>query len=132
WRKLDSGRERPSAAELAALEFVIRMLRPAPLSTRGCLDPLPSKAGSNVYQADMTAAWERFRALSRPILYSVGRLDRPSGPDAEGIGTGFLVGEDLVVTNHHVLSKLSNGADALDEGMAVIRFYQEYQGPEPV
>lgn len=129
--KLRSGRARPTATELAALEFVIRMMRPAPLSLRGQLEPLPARQGSSVYQPEVSAAWDRFRAASARILYSVGRLDRTSGPNPQ-IGTGFLVAEDLVLTNHHVLSALSHGADELEPGMAVIRFYQEYEGPEPV
>ncbi len=129
--KLRSGRARPSATELAALEFVIRMMRPAPLSLQGRLQSLPAQQGSSVYQPEVSAAWERFRTASAPILYSVGRLDRTAGPNPH-IGTGFLVAPDLVLTNHHVVSALSHGADELDADMAVIRFYQEYEGPEPV
>jgi endonuclease G len=129
--KLRTGRARPTATELAALEFVIRMMRPAPRSIRGTLEPLPARQGSSVYQAEVTAAWDRFRAKTAPLLYSVGRLDRTSGSNRQ-IGTGFLVAEDLVLTNHHVVSALSHGADELEPGMAVICFYQEYEGPEPV
>ena len=129
--KLRTGRARPSATELAALEFVIRMMRPAPLSIKGQLDPLPAQKGSSVFQPEVSAAWDAFRAASAQILYSVGRLDRTAGPNPH-IGTGFLVAPDLVLTNHHVVSGLSHGADELDPGMAVIRFYQEYDGPEPV
>ena len=129
--KLRKGRERPTAAELAALEFVIRMMRPAPLSIKGALEPLPSQPGSSTYQPEVTSAWERFRESVKPRLYSIGRLDRTSGPNRE-IGTGFLVSDELIVTNHHVLSQLSHGTDLLERGMAVIRFYQEFDGPEPV
>lgn len=129
--KLRSGRARPTATELAALEFVIRMMRPAPLSLRGRLEPLPAKQGSSVYQPEVSAAWDRFRAASTRILYSVGRLDRTAGSFPQ-IGTGFLVADDLVLTNHHVVSALSHGADELEPSMAVIRFYQEYEGDEPV
>jgi Trypsin-like peptidase domain len=129
--KLRSGRERPTPTELAALEFVIRMMRPAPLSIRGRLQALPAERGSSVYQPQVSAAWDRFCTNSAPILYSVGRLDRTAGSNPH-IGTGFLVAPDLVLTNHHVVSALSHGADELDSGMAVIRFYQEYDGPEPV
>jgi len=129
--KLRQGRERPTAAELAALEFVIRMMRPAPLSIKGALEPLPSQPGSSTYQPEVTSAWDRFRESVRPLLYSIGRLDRTDGPNRE-IGTGFLVSDELIVTNHHVLSQLSHGTDVLERGMAVIRFYQEFDGPEPV
>jgi endonuclease G len=129
--KLRSGRARPTATELAALEFVIRMMRPAPLSRNGKLDSLPAQQGSSVYQPEVSAAWQKFRDASAQLLYSVGRLDRTAGPSPH-IGTGFLVAPDLVLTNHHVVSALSHGADEIDAGMAVIRFYQEYEGPEPV
>ena len=124
-------KERPTANELAALEFVIRMMRPAPRSLNGQLERLPAKQGSSVYQPAITDAWDKFREKSKDIIYSVGRLDRTAGGNVE-IGTGFLVAKDLVLTNHHVVSKLSYGADELDEGMAVIRFYQEFEGPETV
>jgi S1-C subfamily serine protease len=126
--KLRSGAARPTAIELAALEFVIRMMRPAPLSRHGRLDPLPAKPGSNVYQPEVEAAWNRFRDKTAGIVYSVGRLERAAGLNP-AVGTGFLVAPDLVLTNHHVLSALSHGADALDRGMAVIRFHQEFEGP---
>jgi len=129
--KLRSGRERPTALELAALEFVIRMMRPAPLSKNGQLDPLPAKKGSSVYQPAAVAAWDTFRTHVAPRLYSIGRLDRTAGANPE-IGTGFLVAPTLVLTNHHVVTQLSHGVDQLDAGMAVIRFYQEFEGPEPV
>ena len=129
--KLRSGRERPTALELAALEMVIRMMRPAPLSKNGQLDPMPARKGSSVYQPAAVAAWDAFRAHIAPRLYSIGRLDRTAGADPE-TGTGFLVAPNLVLTNHHVVTQLSHGVDQLDEGMAVIRFYQEFEGPEPV
>lgn len=129
--KLKGGKQRPTAVELAALEFVIRMMRPAPLSRNGALDPLPAEKGSSVYQPAVETAWETFRTAVKPVLYSVGRLDRIAGVN-QNIGTGFLVADDLVLTNHHVVTALSHGADELDEGMAVIRFYQEVDGPEPV
>src|SRR5690348_16735433 len=74
WDKLRSNKA-PTASELAALEFVIRMMRPAPLSRKGALDPLPSVAGSSTYNPTTAAAWEKFRKDIRPLLYSVGRLD---------------------------------------------------------
>jgi hypothetical protein len=129
--KLSKGKERPTALELAALEFVIRMMRPAPLSKNGMLEPLPSRPGDSVYQPAVTTAWDRFRNTNFTFIYSVGRLDRTNGRDPE-MGTGFLVGDGVLLTNHHVVSALSHGADELEEGMAVIRFYQELVGPEPV
>lgn len=129
WDKLRTGKV-PTAPELAALELVIRMMRPAPLSQKGELAPLPSAPGSTTYNADTAKAWDAFRAAVKPVLYSIGRLDRGDGPEPE-VGTGFLVADDLVLTNRHVVSDLSMGADELDKGQAFITFYQEFGTTEP-
>lgn len=125
--------QRPTATELAALELVIRMMRPAPLSRNGELEPLPSRPGTNTYNSELAAQWDDFRVRVRPYLYSIGRLDRTQGQDPE-IGTGFLVGQNTVLTNRHVLGLLSYGAEALEEGQAVVKFHQEsgMTDPEPV
>jgi Trypsin-like peptidase domain len=120
----------PTVAELAALEFVIRMMRPAPLCQGGHLASLPVHAGTNVYDGRMVAAWDTFRESVRPFLHSIGRLDRAEGKDPQQ-GTGFLVADDLLMTNRHVLDVLSYGAGVLEEGDAVVRFYQEYGTTDP-
>ena len=121
----------PTPVELAALEFVIRMMRPAPLSKAGELQRLPSTPGSTTYNPATEQAWNGFCAAIKPYLYSIGRLDRTAGSNPE-IGTGFLVAaSDLLLTNHHVLAELSHGADALQEGQATVTFYQEYQTTDP-
>lgn len=102
----------PTLVEFAALEFVIRMMRPAPLSKDGELAPLPSAPVSTTYNPATERAWNGFRAAIKPYLYSMGRLDRTAGTNPE-IDTCFLVGSDLPLTNHHVVSLLSHGADAL-------------------
>lgn len=120
----------PTALELAALEFVIRMMRPAPLSQNGELAPLPSVAGTNTYNPETTIAWENFRITVKPLLYSIGRLDRGEGPNRE-VGTGFLVGDDILLTNRHVVSDLSYGAEELERGQAFVNFYQESGSTDP-
>ncbi len=127
--KLHAG-EAPTAMELAALELVVRMMRPAPLSRAGDLDALPSAPGSSTYNPETVALWEHFRAVVKPFLYSIGRLDRTTGANRE-TGTGFLVADDLLVTNRHVLGQLSYGAEVIEEGQAVVRFNQEFGSPEP-
>lgn len=129
WDKLRAS-ERPTAAELAALELVIRLMRPAPLSKGGELQPLPSKAGDTTFNQETHAAWEGFRTAVKPFLYSIGRLDRASGPEP-AVGTGFLVAPDLVLTNRHVVAQLSIGVEALDPGQAVITFNQEAETVDP-
>jgi S1-C subfamily serine protease len=129
WDKLRAAK-RPSATELAALELVIRLMRPAPLSKGGDLEPLPSAPGSSTYNPATVAAWDGFRAKAKPLLYSIGRLDRATGSDPS-VGTGFLVAPDLVLTNRHVIGQLSMGAEALDPGQAVITFNQEADCVDP-
>lgn len=119
--KLQNGEE-PTPVELAALELVIRLMRPAPLSRNGMLDPLPTESGSNLYNPDTEDLWNSFRESVKYVLYSVGRIDMASGGMQ---GTGFLVAPTLLVTNRHVLAKLSYGTERLQEGQAVVRFRQE-------
>ena len=125
--KINAG-EAPTAAEMAALEMVVRMMRPAPLSQGGELEQLPSAPGSSTYNPALVDLWDRFRAGVKPIMYSIGRLEDHGG-DAKG--TGFLVADDLLLTNRHVLAQLSNGVEQLDEGQAVVRFNLEWGTPEP-
>lgn len=125
--KLRDGEE-PTPAELAALELVIRLMRPAPLSSNGMLDPLPSAPGSNLYNPETVKLWNTFRQKVKNVLYSVGRIDRSA--DRRAIGTGFLVAPDLLVTNRHVLAELSYGAEVLQADQAVVRFKQELTSHE--
>lgn len=113
--------DKPTAKQLAALEFIIRMMRPAPLSRSGALDPL---------HKDLAPAfpdWTKFQKSVKPYLYSIGRIDLAP---AEGIGTGFLISDGVLVTNRHVLDMLTRGTGELEKGQAVVRFKQEYDAPE--
>jgi len=116
----------PTPRQLAALELMVRLMRPAVYSRQGRMDPLPP---FNDYEPGTVERWERFRELVSPWLYSIGRIDR-GGPNGEKLGTGFVVAPGLVATNHHVVSALSYGADTLEEGQAVIRFGQEKGTPD--
>jgi V8-like Glu-specific endopeptidase len=112
-----SNGEQPTPMQLAALELVIRTMRPAPLSKNGELPELDDEVASSF------ADWEGFRASVKPFLYTVGRIDLNSG---KGVGTGFLISESLLVTNKHVLDVLSYGTNRLERGQAVVRFREEY------
>jgi S1-C subfamily serine protease len=122
-RALRNGEE-PTPKQLAALEIMIKLMRPAPLCRAGVLDDLPDY---NDYNAETVEQWNVFRHKVKPFVYSIGRIDNACG---EGIATGFLVGPTLLVTNRHVLRQLSNGAEVLEEGMAVVRFKQEFGSPD--
>src|SRR5438105_1494879 len=61
--------QRPTPQQLAALEYVIRLMRPPPFSRAGNLDSL----GQDF--ADAFADWKTLQDLIKPYLYSVGRID---------------------------------------------------------
>ena len=125
WEKLRNGEDgdAPNPRELAALEIVIRLLRPVPLSRNGDLDDLPNQgAGHNLYPPELKDQWSAFRRLIQPLLYSVGRVETGTG---KHIGTGFLVGPQLLATNRHVLDMLSFGSEELQPGQAQVCFQGE-------
>jgi endonuclease G len=72
--------------------------------------------------------WPTFREAVKPFIYSIGRIDRLSldGGNDVVIGTGFLVSDELIVTNRHVLDQLSRGTRVLEKGQAVVRFKGDY------
>src|ERR1051325_4568357 len=80
--------ERPTPKQLAALEFVIRLMRPVPLSQNGALANLDKQV------APSFPDWPTFQTSIKPYLYSIGRIDIAP---KEGIGTGFLVSDGILV-----------------------------------
>jgi hypothetical protein len=124
--KLKHG-EAPDPSELLALEFVIRVMRPAPASHAGLLDGLDVGSG-NVHPPATVTQWNAFRTAVRPLLDAVGRIDHPQ---LGHIGTGFLVAPDRLATNRHVLDQLSGGTGILPTGGATVRFKCELNETEP-
>lgn len=116
-RTLENGQD-PTPRQLAALELIIRLMRPAPLSRNGMIDDLPAE------MEPAFADWKDFQREVKPYLYSVGRID--AVPD-QGVGTGFLISDSVLATNCHVLAFLSKGTNVLERGQAVVRFKHEYQ-----
>lgn len=111
----------PTAAELSALELMIRMTRPAPLFHDGRPDDFNNAAIAGMFQG-----WSNFQTLIQPLAHAVGRVDRAATLAAsETIGTGFLVTPELLMTNRHVLMELSRGTSLLQEGQGVVRFQWE-------
>lgn len=115
--------EVPSPAEIAALESVIKALRPSLLSQHALLDPLPAYQR---YEAGVVAQWEGFRQKVRPSLYSVGRIDRIDGKSTDALATGFVVAPGVLVTNTHVLDALSANERRLERKQAAVLFGQEF------
>jgi len=103
---------------LAALELMIKLMRPAPCITGGKFDPIDSQAAATF------PTWAAFCEAFRPFEFSVGRISDASG---KGVGTGFLINDEIVSTNAHVVDFLSRGTMLLTEGQASIDFRKEYQ-----
>lgn len=114
--------KRPTPQQLTALEYVIRLMRPAPLSRNGTLDNMDEDLSKTFPD------WKGFQQSVKPYLYSIGRIDSLS--TQKSIGTGFLVSEKLLVTNRHVLDQLSCGTNMLEKGQGVVRFGQEHSTPD--
>ena len=112
----------PTPAQRAALELVVKALRPAILSRKGKLGDLPNPEKQS---PEALTRWTKFRGLFEPMLYSVGRIDRVAKPMNIALATGFLVAKNLMVTNKHVLAALSNDTMVLERGQAVVSFGQE-------
>ncbi len=113
--------ELPTPKQLSALETIIRLIRPVPLSFNGQLEDIdPEILPEYKY-------WEGFKENVKPYLYSIGRINIPP---QKGVGTGFLVTENTLVTNRHVLDQISNGLRILERGQATVHFGFEYGVPE--
>jgi hypothetical protein len=118
--------QRPTANQIAALQAIVRAMRPSCLSNAGVIDPLPDMA------RPVFSEWPDFSRDIVPYLYTVGRVDRKRASPlaADPYGTGFLVSDDLFLTNHHVVTQLSGGTDVINSDDVEIRFIQEYNAPD--
>jgi trypsin-like peptidase len=127
YRRLKAGEE-PTPRQLAALQLLIRMTRPAPLVHHGRADDLPDE------HLDTFPNWAVFQNAAQSLRL-IGRIDR-AGPGPGGrtatVGTGLLLATRLLLTNHHVLLELSRGTDEIEEGQAVVRFDWEDDSFTPV
>jgi S1-C subfamily serine protease len=113
----------PSPAQIAALETVIKALRPSILAHDGLLDALPPY---QKYEQGTVDQWNAFRQAAKRYLYSVGRIDKADGTSTEPMATGFVVAPGVLVTNTHVLDAISANTRRLEKGQAVVRFGQEF------
>jgi V8-like Glu-specific endopeptidase len=118
--------QRPTADQVAALQAIIRSMRPSVLSHAGAVDDLPAETRPVFPQ------WDEFRGQIVRSLYTIGRIDRRGKPPEPptSFGTGFLVDTDLLLTNHHVVTELTNGTDVVRGDEAEVRFVMEYGSPD--
>lgn len=111
----------PTPEQEAALEYAIRLFRPAPLVFDREVEALPDES------APTFPAWERFRGGVRPYLPSVGRLEQVVvGDEPVVLGTVFVVAPGVVATNRHVVWQLSSGSDRIRPGAAQVRFRHDW------
>ncbi|WP_242122124.1 trypsin-like serine peptidase [Sphingomonas lacusdianchii] len=127
-RLLNEGEEAElTPAEELGAEAIIQLTgRPAILIQQGRFFPPP-------------AEWqtlEPHRASIEALFKSVGRIEVEGHPDLEWVGTGFLVGDDVIMTNRHVATEFtsprSDGRWGITPGMkARIDFAEELGGGTP-
>jgi V8-like Glu-specific endopeptidase len=118
--KLYNGDE-PTPKERAALEVMIRLLRPALLCRGTVFDDL---SANNQYAADLRTLWTNFRALIGPLAFSAGRVD---AQDGRALGTAFLVASNRIMTNDHVLDALSYGTFEIERGQGTVHFQWRWE-----
>lgn len=128
--------EEPTPKQFQALQILIQLSRPAVPTKKGAFGTLPShvKGGEDDIE-DRTGAWSSLSTKLGDFLYSIGRIDGPRGE--RHYGTGFLIADDLLMTNKHVLQQMTAGTERLAAGQAQVNFQQEWgepdtDGPVPV
>lgn len=113
-----------SEEELFGLEAIVLLQgRPAILIQEGHFFPPP-----NEWQI-----LEQMRGVVEKTCHSVGRIEVTGHPSLEWIGTGFLVGEDVIMTNRHVAQEFAHLGQrrkwGFEPGMAArIDFVEELGG----
>ena len=125
----DPNADRPTPAELAALEMMVRMMRPAPKYEDGKLDDLGEQEFHDTFKN-----WAQFGALLEPLKGAIGKIEVGPGEPA---GTGFLAADEVLVTNRHVLDFLSRGTRVLQSGQGRVMFQAEvnpasFEAPVPI
>jgi hypothetical protein len=110
----------PTPNEWAALEYMIRLMRPSKLVHKGKVDDDTDPAFQSAF-----SNWEKFRAAVPSLAFSIGRVSQVTSTGEVPEGTAFIVAPKLIMTNAHVLDALSNGARVLERGRANVQFVAE-------
>ncbi|MGH6641540.1 MAG: trypsin-like serine peptidase, partial [Bradyrhizobium sp.] len=118
----------PSGAELDGLEaLIIPELRPA-------IDIIGGKFKATHELWKHLSTDDKIRGNIERALPSVGRIELPGNPRIPYGGTGFVVGENLLMTNRHVAAIFASGlgtrsVDFKPQAEAGIDFLRELGGP---
>ena len=119
--------ETPTAAQLEALEIVIRLLRPVVYLAERQPGRSPRRQPQSLQSGRQGSSGARFgpgcsRCCSRSAASNEGN---------QHMGTGFLVADGLMATNRHVLAALTSGAEVLAPGSSRVVFKQEVDAANP-
>ena len=82
---------------------------------------------------------EKHQAALRTTILSVGRVELENHPGYDWIGTGWVVADDVIVTNRHVAMEFARNEDGgfvfrhspFGDIKARLDFHEEYQGGGP-
>ncbi|MGH9252761.1 MAG: trypsin-like serine peptidase, partial [Acidimicrobiales bacterium] len=85
------------------------------------------------------ARLEQARPALRSAILSVGRIDLDNNPQFDWVGTGWVVADDVIVTNRHVASEFARRegdlftfrTSFLGQMGARVDFKEEFEGPAP-
>jgi hypothetical protein len=111
--------------EMDGLEAIIHLEgRPSILIKNGRFAPPPVE----------WAILEHHRATIEQVIPSVGRIEVPGHPDHDWVGTGFLVGPSVIMTNRHVAVTFSvkqrrSGWKFMSDVKPRIDFREEHDTP---
>jgi endonuclease G len=136
---LEGLKETPSdvlSPENWGLEAIVRRLgRPVLKIQNDDFDP--TEADTEFWRERL----QQQRDILRAVILSVGRVELKNNPSYAWVGTGWVVAEDVIVTNRHVASEFARKKDDLfvfrqspmDERTMEARldFHEEYQGGGP-
>ena len=129
-----SARSTAAASEFSAQQslrnIVLRVGRPVLVVVGGTPQLEFADAASEVWRSRLQASHDHLRRAAR----AVGRIDVSGVPDLQYVGTGWLVGENTILTNRHVAREFGRrtrgrftfkkGSNARPVG-ASIDFFQE-------
>ena len=136
---LEGLRERPGDVRLAensGLEAIVRRLGRPVLKIQND-DFNPAEADTEFWRDRL----QQHRDTLRAVLRSVGRVELKYNPSYAWVGTGWVVADDVIVTNRHVAAEFARKKDGrfffrqspMDDRTMEARldFHEEYRGSEP-